>query len=144
MVTPYIDKAGMVARFGEKTLIDLTDRGSPYTGTIVDGVLAQAIASAGAIIDLHVGQQQALPLPAVPDALVEIAAALALSALYVTDAPDRVTGAFDQAMKTLRQIGDGTLGLAVAGGAGPAEAPANTVALEASDRAFGRDNMRSW
>lgn len=143
MATAYIDKAGMLARCGEKTLIELTDRALPYTGAIVDSVLAQAIASAGAVIDLHVGQQQALPLPAVPDALVEIAAALTLSALYVAAAPDRVTRGFDQAMTTLRRIADGTLGLAVAG-AGPAEAPANTVVLEASERAFGRANMRDW
>lgn len=140
---PYIDKAGMVARFGERALIDLTDRATPYTGAIVDAVLDQAIASAGATIDLHVGQQYPLPLAAVPAALVEIAAALAYGALHVADAPDRVTRAYDQAMKTLRQIGDGTLGLALPG-AGPAEAPANTVAVEASDRAFGRANMRAW
>jgi len=140
----YIDKAGMIARYGEKSLIDLTDRVKPYTGAIVDAVLDQAISSAGSIIDLHVGQQHALPLASVPAALVEIAAALAFSGLHINDAPDRVTRAYEQGMRTLRQIGDGTLGLPVAGSAAPAEAPANTVTIEASERVFGRDNMGSW
>lgn len=143
-MTAYIDKAGMIVRFGEKALIDLTDREKPYTGEIVDAVLDQAIASASSIIDLHVAQQHTLPLASVPAALVEIAAALTFSGLHVTEAPDKVTRAFDASMKTLRQIADGTLGLPIAGSAAPAEAPANTVAVEAAERAFGRDNMRAW
>ena len=37
------DKAALINRFGEKMLIDLTDRADPRTGEIVDSVLDAAI-----------------------------------------------------------------------------------------------------
>lgn len=143
MPAVYVTKERLIARYGEDRLVKLTDRVMPYTNAIVDGVLDEAIASAVALIDLHIGGRCQLPLVTVPKALEDIAAPLTLSALHIDQAPDKVTADFQQAMRTLRDIRDGSLTLDV-GGTPPPEPASVGVETVAPDRLFGRDNMRNW
>ncbi|HYH17575.1 MAG TPA: DUF1320 domain-containing protein [Azospirillum sp.] len=139
----YTDKAALVARYGTKKLVDLTDREQPYTETIVDAVLDQAIASAAAVIDAHLAGRYALPLASVPAVVAQIAGTLSIAGLYIDDAPAKVTADYQQAMKMLRDIRDGSLALDVAG-VEPAAAQAGSIEVVAGERLFGRDNMAGF
>lgn len=137
----YTDRDRMVRRYGVQRLIDLTDR-EPFAGAINDTVLDEAIASAGSIIDSFLGTRYRLPLDPVPDVVRDVADRLAFAALYVTEAPDKVTADFNAAMKLLRDLADGRASLDAPGAV--ATPAGDTVTLAGPDRAFGRDNLRGW
>lgn len=137
----YTDRDRMVRRYGLPRLTDLTDR-EPYAGTVNDAVLGEAVASAGSVIDSFLGTRYRLPLDPVPDVVRDVADKLAFAALYVTEAPDKVTADFNAAMKLLRDLADGRASIDAPGSAAvPAGEP---VVLDGPTRAFGRDRMRGW
>ncbi len=108
----YATQQDLVDRFGEAELIQLTDRADPRTGQIDTAVVARALADADATINSYVKSRYSLPLAAVPQVLVRIAADLARFALYDDHAPDHVAGRQRDAIQYLRGVADGraTLG----------------------------------
>ena len=139
----YITKSDLIARYTQTKLRELTDREAPYQDAIVDTVLDQAIASAASVIDGHLSGRYTLPLTEVPALLTDVAARLAYAALFIDTAPEKVTADYQAAMRTLRDIAGGTVRIDVGGTTAPA-APAEGVEVVASDRVFGRDNLRGW
>ena len=139
----YVTKPVLIARYTEAKLRELTDREAPYQDAIVDTVLDQAIASADSVIDGHLSGRYALPLEQVPTLLTDVAARLTYAALFIDMAPEKVTADYQAAMRTLRDIAGGAVRLDVGGTAAPA-ATADGIEVVASDRVFGRDNLRGW
>ncbi|SMH62535.1 gp436 family protein [Azospirillum agricola] len=140
---PYVTKADLVRRYTETKLRQLTDREAPYTGAIVDTVLEQAIASADSVIDGHLSGRYTLPLTVVPPLLTDVAARLAVAALHVDTAPEKITADCQAAIRTLRDIAAGTVQLDVGGVEAAPAAPAG-IEVDAAPRAFGRENLRDW
>ncbi|AWB06810.1 DUF1320 domain-containing protein (plasmid) [Azospirillum humicireducens] len=140
---PYVTKSDLIARYTQTRLRELTDREAPYQGDIVDAVLDQAIASAASVIDGHLAARYTLPLAQVPALLTDIAARLAYAALFIDTCPDKVTADYQAAMRSLRDIAAGTVQLD-AGAVASTEVSGGPVEVAASDRVFGRDNLRSW
>lgn len=109
----YIDKQGMIDRFGESELIALTDRDS--AGTIDDAVLDAAIADAEARIDAKLRGRYTLPFATAPDELAPLAADIARYLMWGIQAPDAVKARMDFAMGELRDYATGRNTLDVPG-----------------------------
>ena len=130
---PYATLADLVARFGEQELIDQTDR---LSGTNVDAaVVARVLDDASAIMSSYLAGRYALPMATVPALLVGLCCDLARYALYPDAAPDLVKERYQNALKLLARIADGTLKLGLSGP--PAQAGLSQVV--SSSRLFSRD-----
>lgn len=117
----YATVADLQAAFGERELVELTDRAEPSFGIVDTAVAQAALDRAEAVIDGYLAGRYALPLPAVPPILAGIACDLARHALYITAMPDVVQARYEAAMKSLKAIGDGVMALPLAPAGSPAE-----------------------
>ena len=132
----YATRIDMTQRFGERELIDLTDRDD--TGQIGAAVLARAMDDAQATVDGYIGKLYRLPLagclkPATalgasptyvsPPMLTRLACDLARYYLY-TDLPDEheVSRRHKQAMAELKSIAEGKTQLVCPWGGSPGAA----------------------
>lgn len=128
----YATLDDLVARFGEQELIDQTDR---VSGTNVNTeVVTRVLDDASAILDGYLAGRYALPLATVPALLVGLCCDLARYALYPDAAPDLVKERYQNALKLLARIADGTLQLGLSGP--PAQAGLSQVV--SSPRLFAR------
>jgi phage gp36-like protein len=139
---PYATQADLVTRFGSTELAQLTDR---VAGTTIDAsVVATALADADALIDGYLAQRYALPVSPVPPLLLRVAADVTRFLLHGNAATDAVRGAYDDALRVLRDLsaGKATLpGAAVApAGANPGAAGGQVV-FSAPDRRVGAANI---
>lgn len=106
----YIDRAKMIAEFGEKELTELTDRDGS-AGAIVDPVLVQAMTNAEAEIDSYIGNRYPLPLPTVPEVIRSFACDMARYRLYDARATEEVTKRYERAVSWLRDVSKGVVSL---------------------------------
>jgi phage gp36-like protein len=106
----YCTEQGLIGRFGEQELIQLTDRAN--TGAIDSAVVTAAINMATADINSYIGRRYALPLSATPDVLQDKCELLARYRLYENGATDQVRRDYEDAIKWLEGVRDGknTLG----------------------------------
>jgi len=108
----YIDKAGMIARFGADELIQLTDM--ERTGAIDDGVLDLAIADAVSEVKGYVEARYPLEaLAGIPSVLVGICADVTRFRLYRDSVPEHVKTRYDAAVRMLKSIASGAMVLGV-------------------------------
>lgn len=118
----YVTLQGLIDRYGETELIQLSDRTG--AGVVDADVIDRAIADADAEIDAYLSGRMALPLASVPPLLARLAAALVRHSLYTVEAPEPVTQARTAAIALLRDIAAGraSLGPSADGAATPATA----------------------
>lgn len=137
----YATVEDMKDRFGEATLVGLTDRTD--SGTVGAAVVDAALADASRLIDGYVGGRYSLPLPAVPDILIQITCNLARHALEKDGVGETVQGRYDDALRQLRDIGSGLLVLDVPGRQTlvPDGGPAVSVGM---GRGFGDDVLGEY
>lgn len=135
---PYATQDDMTARFGEREMIELTDRDNT-AGEIVPDVLTPALDDAVAEIDSYLQSRYALPLSHVPAALIRIACDIARFRLYDDEAPEAVSERYQSAVKFLKSIATGQLSL---GPSADGEAPtaSGTAEMVSGGRIFGRDD----
>lgn len=110
----YATSDDLLARFGEPQLLLLADRDGD---SIIDAaVVAQAIADADEIVDLHVRGKYAVPLSPVDGVITGIVCDLARTRFYgnSTEIPDSVAAADKAARDLLKQISAGTVTLSAA------------------------------
>lgn len=140
----YCTKQDLIERFGERELVQLTDRTNTPASAIDDTVVARAIADASTYIDGYVGKAYTLPLAVVPTALTKTAADISRYYLHSKgvekDSP--IQRAFDQANDFLRDISRGIVKLVQADtGASPSEAGAGQVVFSTPDKTMSRDRL---
>lgn len=111
MSTPYATPDGLVAEFGERQIIDLTDIEVPREGDLNYSVAQRACDRANAEVAANIAARYAAPLAPVPHLLVSTALDLAHLYLYQSDPPIWVQSRFDQAQATLRAVRDGKIKL---------------------------------
>lgn len=118
----YLTLQGLIDRYGEEELIQLTDRAGD--GVVDAAVVARAIADAEAEIDAFLAGRMSLPLATVPAILERLAAVIARHGLYKDAAPEPVEKARDAAIALLRDVAAGraSLGPSLEGAATPATA----------------------
>lgn len=105
----YIDKALLINLFGEKELIELTDRAN--TGQINDDVLTRAMTTAEAEADSYIGTIYDLPLPSTPPSLVSFVADIARYQLFDGEPTELVAVRYDHAVKWLTNVSKGIVSL---------------------------------
>lgn len=139
----YASQAELVARYGEKFLVSLTDRTTPPAGTIDASVIDRALADTDAAIDGFLLGRYVLPLAATPPLLGDLALSIAIYKLHRRSPDEKITADYDAAMKTLRDIANGTVRLNVAGVEPPASGASG---VRTSDRArdMTPDNLKGF
>lgn len=104
----YVTEQQLIERFGERELIQLTDRDGS-AAAIVSSVLDGAIADASSEADAYVGTRYDLPLSIVPDSLVRVVSDIVRYRLYDEAATDQVRKRYEDAIKFLVGIAKGTI-----------------------------------
>ena len=132
----YASKQDMMTRFGEREMIQLTDRAVPPTGEIDDAVLALALADAGALIDSYVSRRYDLPLATTPVVVRGLCMTIARYTLHRGRHPEEVRKDYEDALDYLKQVSTGVAVLDV-GGSEPKSAPAQVV-VDSAGRTFSR------
>lgn len=136
----YCSKQGMIDRFGQNELVQLTDRGDQPLAVIDDVVLNQALDDADSVINGYLAGRYALPLPVVPTSLERIAATIARYFLYDDMVPERVEREYTHAVAFLRDVSKGAVSFGVdSSGQKP---PSNDlVSMESGGRVFERNKF---
>jgi phage gp36-like protein len=141
----YAVESDLIARFGERELILLSNDGAATT--IDDAVVATASADVDDAINGYLGSRYALPLTAIPAALTAIACDLIRYKLATRTSNSRPTDTvkdnYAEAMKKLRDVGAGkfSLGLTQAGGA---VTSSETTRSAPPDRSFTKESLREF
>lgn len=123
----YATVADMVTRFGERQILELTDR--DVSGSIDTAVADQALTDASAEIDGYLAARYSLPLASVPGILVPYCCDLARLRLYPDAIPEAAAQAAAQARAFLADVARGRIGL---GADFEADGPAGGLAQIAS------------
>jgi phage gp36-like protein len=138
-MTDYAGVSDMVARFGTREMIQLTDRSSPPADQIDATVAQPALDSARSLIDGYVGAKYALPLLSAPPLLTDLCCDIARYRLFADQAPEIVKDRHAQAIRTLEGISRGTVKIDAAG----VEPPPRSDVIETSGdpRRFSRHKL---
>lgn len=139
----YITQAQLEERYGERMLVQLTDRSVPAAGVIDAAAVNRAIADTAAAIDGFLAGRYSLPLASVPPLLTDLAGAIAIYKLHRKVSDDKIRTDYEDAMKRLRDIASGTIRLSVAG-LEPASGSASTVRTNAPERPFTPASMKGF
>lgn len=139
----YVVKQGMIDRFGERELVQLTDRTNTPPTTIDDAVLEEAMSDAADLIDGYLAKLYKLPLSAVPGVLARMAADIARYYLHGKSAEKdgAVHRAYQEAMAWLKDVAAGRIQLE-AEGVLPDQAGGGSVRAKTADRIFTRHSLR--
>ena len=111
----YVTQEMLVDRFGERLLLDLTDRDEPPAGEIDSAIVIRALADTDAVIDGYLAGRYALPLATTPPLVADLAAQIAIYKLHVYAPDPKIADDYKAAMALLGKIADGQVRLPVAG-----------------------------
>ncbi|WP_165791770.1 gp436 family protein [Thalassospira marina] len=103
----YADLTAMTERFGERELIDLTDRATPPTGLIDGTAITTALSSAEAEINAALASRYTLPLNPVPTLITDMTCELARYFLYDNELTETVEKRANWARNQLRALSTG-------------------------------------
>ena len=117
--TAYVTPQALVDAFGERELVQLTDRADPRAGEVDYAIVQRACDRAGVEVDAAISTRYAVPLASVPELLRHLAADLAHFYLFDVEPPALVKMRFDAARQMLRELAAGrqSLGVDLAGAA---------------------------
>jgi phage gp36-like protein len=132
----YCTPDDLITRFGEDELIQLTDMQN--AGQMDMDVINTAIADAESIIDGYISARYPNLNP-VPNSIKRMAADIARYQLYDDIAVEHVEKRYNTAIKTLKDIANGTM---IIGKAADDSKPAsnNTVQMTSGGNTFSRDD----
>ncbi|MEX2450914.1 MAG: DUF1320 domain-containing protein [Rhodospirillales bacterium] len=138
----YASQQNLIDRFGERELIQLTDRAEPPTGAINSAVVGQALADADDLINSYVRKRYELPFATTPPALVRTAGDIARFYLHDERMVETVKENYEKALAFLKDIAAGRAELDVAG---KEPAPVTDKAeVTGPARVFSRDKMKGY
>lgn len=112
---PYTSLADLNDRYGERLLIDLTDRSETPVGAVVTATVDRALADTDAMIDGFLAGRYVLPLAEVPPLIADLAQMIAIWKLHVYEPNPKIEADYKAAVKSLEGIASGTIRLPVAG-----------------------------
>jgi len=138
----YSTKADILESLSEAELIDLTDDAD--LGVVDDAVVDRAIADADAEIDAYCGSRHQVPFAAVPAMIRKVSVDIAIYNLYARrrGAPADRKERYDNAIRFLRGVADGTVSLGVGDPDGtPSGSEAPSMSQDNPARVFGRANL---
>lgn len=139
----YASLDQLTERFGEKMLIQLTDRATPAAGAIDADVVARSLADTAAQIDGYLARRYRLPLAETPTSVTDLALTIAIYKLHRRNPDDKIKKDYDDALKALRDIAAGIIMLAVEGVEPPASSTSD-VRVSDRDRVMTTDSMKGF
>ena len=139
----YATLAQLTDRFGEKMLIELTDRDTPPADAIDTAVVDRALADTDAMIDGFLAGRYALPLASTPALVADLAQAIAIYKLHREVAAGKIKDDYDAAMRLLEKIAEGKVRLNVAG-IEPASSGSSGVRTNDRARPLTEDTMKGF
>lgn len=139
----YASLAQLSDRYGERLLIQVTDRADPPSGVIDEDVVDRALADTDATIDGYLAGRYALPLDGVPPLLADLAQAIAIYKLHPFQPDPKIEQDYKDAIQSLDRIASGKIRLQAAG-AEPESSGSAGVEVVDRDRPFTADNMRGF
>lgn len=140
---PYTTLADLTARYGNRMIVALTDRGEMSTGAIDATVVDKSIAEADAVIEGYLANRYTLPVSPVPGLLGDIALAIVAWKLHVAAPDPKIEADYKEALRTLRDIAAGVITLTVAG-VDADESSAAGVEVTDRERPFTADNLKGF
>ncbi|WP_157669909.1 gp436 family protein [Chitinibacter sp. GC72] len=132
----YATQADMLLRFGEDELLGLTDREN--TGTIEASVVERNIADADAEIDGYLAARYQLPLGHTPPILNRLSCDIARYHLYGERVTDTVRKRYEDAVRLLKGMADGSVKLGIDNGAPVDSSKGDMAVMTSSAPVFGR------
>lgn len=137
--TRYTTPQALIDAFGEREIVELTDRAEPRADAVDYDVADGACARASVEIDAALAGRYALPLAVVPELLQYLALDLARFYLHDHEPEQLVKTRFDNARATLRELalGRASLGVDLAG-VPVAQTPSDLPEFSSGEKAFGR------
>lgn len=139
----YATQSQLIDRVGAAMLIGLTNRGAAPLGAIDAAVMARALTDADEIINGYLARYT-LPLATVPGLLADVAAAIALWKLHVTEPEAKIKADYEGALRTLRDIAQGVIRIPDAAGVEPATSGHSGVQIVDRARPLTEENMRGF
>lgn len=130
-------------RYGERMLVDLTDRADVATGVIDADVVARALSNTDSMIDGFLKDRYVLPLGATPPIIADVAQAIAIWKLHVGQPNDKIEKDYKEAVAMLDRIAKGTIRLDIAG-VEPATVQDAGIRLTDRERPLTADNLRGY
>lgn len=142
----YATKQDLIDRFGEKELVQLTDKVNTPASAINDATVDLALGDAAALIDGYIGKLYRLPLSAVPPVLTKIVCDVARYYVHgkAAEKDGPVERAYAEAVAWLTSVSKGVVTIPDAEGVAPAQAGGGSVKASAPGRIFTRDSLRDF
>ena len=140
---PYANLAQLEARYGNRLLVELTDRGDVATGLVDLDVVAAALTAADNLIDAHLQGTYSLPLASVPALIADLACAIAIWRLHTGLPGEKIKADYDEAKRTLEQISKGVVRLSVGGVAASGSGSSGAMVTD-RERPFDATKMKGF
>lgn len=140
----YLTQQQLTDRYGERLLVQLTDRAVPASGIIDTTVIARALADTDALIDGYLASRYSLPLASTPPLLTDIAGEVAIYKLHRKSPDEKIRLDYDNALRRLADISKGVIRLSVAGAEPEGSATSGTVRTNEPERPFTNDTMKGY
>ena len=140
---PYASLLLLTERYGDRMVIELTDRATPKAGAVDEDVVARALADADAVVDGYISGRYKLPLAETPPLLADLAAQVAIYKLHRFNPPAHIKEDYERALAELGKISKGIVRLPVEG-VEPESSGAAGVVTTDRERPFTEENLRGW
>ncbi len=137
----YATQAQMISRFGDKEIVELTDRAG--VGILNVSVLDDKLTDANAEVDGYLQGRYNLPFTSVPEVLRRIGCDIARYHLYDDRPTEAVAQRYKDAIAFLKMVAKGEARLGVDASS---EAPSTASVPEffAPDRVFNKDTLADF
>jgi phage gp36-like protein len=139
----YTSLQDLIDRYGERLLLQVSDRAEPPAGVIGADEVDRALSDADAVIDGYLAGRYVLPLATVPPQLPPIAQAIAIYKLHVFQPEQKIADEYKDAIADLVRISNGVIRLPVAG-VEPVSAGGEGVETIDRERDFTPENLRGF
>ncbi|MCC7097272.1 MAG: DUF1320 domain-containing protein [Thermomonas sp.] len=133
----------LTARYGERLLLQLTDRATPPAGAVDSAIVDAALGDTDAVIDGYLAGRYALPLSSTPPLLADLAQAIAIYKLHPFMPDPKIEQDYKDAMTQLDRISRGTVRLPLEG-VEPAGTDLSGVVTTDRDRPFTAENLTGF
>jgi phage gp36-like protein len=139
----YCTLQNLTDRYGERLLVEISDRGESASDTIDEALISRAIADADALIDGYLAARYKLPLSTTPAIVTDLSQAIAIYKAQARVADEKIAEDYRTALKTLRDIANGLVKLDV-DGVEPAASGASEVRTNNPERPLSAATMKGY
>ena len=139
----YVTETQLIERYGERMIVQLTDRTRPAAGIRDSAVIARALDDAAAMADGYLAARYRLPLSATSALMVDLVAVIAIYKLHRETVPDKIRADYEDGLKRLADLSAGRIRLDVAGIEPAGNGSAGILATD-QDRLFTADSLKGF